>query len=140
LALSIFLLFSASSTFAAVRQVFSQAMFTFRWSLLRKSLVSLLFVIPVLIQGKPSTPSFPHEWRSYGGDPGGTRYSPLKQINRTNVARLVRAWTYHTGELNLGTARFEGGRLPSFECTPLVVDGVLYLSTPSSRVIALESE
>jgi len=64
----------------------------------------------------------------------------LKQINRTNVARLVRAWTYHTGELNLGTARFEGGRLPSFECTPLVVDGVLYLSTPSSRVIALESE
>jgi quinoprotein glucose dehydrogenase len=78
------------------------------------------------------------EWRFYGGDAGGTRYSPLNQINRTNVTSLKRAWTYHTGEMQLGlpTAPFQA----SFSCTPLVVNGRMYLSTPSSRVIALDAE
>jgi quinoprotein glucose dehydrogenase len=78
------------------------------------------------------------EWRFYGGDQSGTRYSSLKQINHDNVARLKRAWTYQTGELDLGlrTASFQA----SFSCTPLVIDGVMYLSTPSSRVIALDAE
>ncbi len=78
------------------------------------------------------------EWRYYGGDSGGMRYSTLDEINRTNVARLDRAWTYHTGELDLGlaTSAFRS----AFSCTPLVVDGVMYLSTPSSRVIALDAE
>lgn len=82
--------------------------------------------------------TLPAEWRFYGGDQGGTRHSGLKQINRSNVAGLKRAWTYHTGELDLGlrTAPFQA----SFSCTPLVVDGVMYLSTPSSRVIALDAE
>jgi len=80
------------------------------------------------------------EWRFYGGDPGGMRFSALKQIHRKNVARLKEAWTYHMGELERPHA--EGGdRLTAaFECTPVVVDGVLYLSTPSSRVIALQAE
>lgn len=78
------------------------------------------------------------EWRFYGGDEGGSRYSPVSQINRDNVSSLRRAWTYHTGELDLGlrTASFQA----SFSCTPLVIDGVMYLTTPSSRVIALEAE
>ncbi len=78
------------------------------------------------------------EWRFYGGDQGGGRYSTLRQINRRNVARLERAWVYHTGELDFGleTASFRA----SFSVTPLVVDGVMYLSTPSSRVIALDAE
>src|SRR6266699_85396 len=61
------------------------------------------------------------EWRFYGGDQGGTRYSSLRQVNRGNVAGLRRAWTYHTGELALGlqTASFQA----SFSCTPLVVNG-----------------
>ena len=78
------------------------------------------------------------EWRFYGGDEGGTRYSSLNQINRDNVSSLRRVWTYHTGELDLGlrTAPFQA----SFSCTPLVINGVMYISTPSSRVIALEAE
>jgi membrane-bound PQQ-dependent dehydrogenase (glucose/quinate/shikimate family) len=78
------------------------------------------------------------EWRFYGGDAGGTRYSTLKQINRQNVRALRRAWTYHTGELDLGlsSAPFQA----SFSCTPLVINGVMYISTPSSRVIALNAE
>src|SRR6266545_5008069 len=80
----------------------------------------------------------PAEWEFYGGNQAGTRYSPLKEINRSNVAQLRRAWVYHTGELELGlqTASFKA----SFSCTPLVINGVMYLSTPSSRVIALEAE
>ena len=74
------------------------------------------------------------DWRSYGGDPGGARYSTLAEIDRGNVARLRRAWTYHTADL-------EGGSSPTaFESTPLAVDGVLYVSTPSGRVIALEGD
>ena len=78
------------------------------------------------------------EWRYYGGDSGGQRYSELKQINTDNVTSLKRAWTYHTGELELGlsTSPFQA----SFSCTPIVVKGVMYVSTPSSRVIALDAE
>ena len=43
------------------------------------------------------------EWRSYGNDAGGSRYSPLKQINRQNVAQLKPAWTYNTGDVSDGT-------------------------------------
>ena len=76
--------------------------------------------------GQSVAQTVPGEWRFYGGDQGGTRYSSLKQIDRNNVATLKRAWTYHTGELDLGlrTAPFQA----SFSCTPLVVNGVMYLS------------
>jgi glucose dehydrogenase len=77
------------------------------------------------------------EWRSYGGDPGGMRYSRLEQINRKNVGNLQRAWTYHTGESNL-VARH--GSNTGFAATPLVVDGILYVTTHSSRLIALNAE
>src|ERR687885_1980518 len=94
-------------------------------------LVSLL-TVNCLAQSRAS------EWRYYGGDEGGTRYSSLSQINRSNVGRLQRAWVYHTGELDLGlrTSSFQA----SFSTTPLVVGGVMYLTTPSSRVIALDAE
>jgi glucose dehydrogenase len=76
------------------------------------------------------------EWPSYGNDAGGTRYSPLTQIDRGNVTNLKIAWTYRTGEV--------GGVAPSghtaFEATPLMVDGMLFLSTPYNRVIALDPE
>jgi glucose dehydrogenase len=78
------------------------------------------------------------EWRAYGRDPGGNRFSPLKQIDRTNVARLKRAWTFSIGE---PSRPHEGGGIETaFETTPIVVDGVMYLSTPSHRVIALDPE
>jgi quinoprotein glucose dehydrogenase len=69
------------------------------------------------------------DWPSYGHDPGGMRYSPLKQIDASNVAKLRRAWTFHTGE--------RGG---PFETTPIVAGGLMYLSTQAGRVVALEPE
>jgi len=84
-----------------------------------------------------STALLAQDWTAYGGDPGGTRYSALKQINLANVKDLKVAWEFHTGDVSDGTT------LPvhsSFEATPLVVNGVMYLSTPFSRVIALNPE
>ena len=67
-------------------------------------------------------------WSAYGGDAGQTRYSSLDQINRSNVGRLERAWTFDTGD--------DG---PTIECNPIVVDGVMYLTSPALTVIALDA-
>jgi quinoprotein glucose dehydrogenase len=75
------------------------------------------------------------EWRHYGGDPGGQKYSTLTDINRSNVALLVLAWQWQTGEVPLPRYATSPGM---FEATPLMIDGVLYLSTPYNRVIALD--
>jgi quinoprotein glucose dehydrogenase len=78
------------------------------------------------------------EWHYYGHDPGGTRHSPLDAINRQNVNQLQVAWTYRTGELDrlAGTPFL---KRVTFEATPLVVDGVMYISTATARVLALDA-
>ncbi|MGE0583262.1 MAG: pyrroloquinoline quinone-dependent dehydrogenase [Steroidobacteraceae bacterium] len=75
------------------------------------------------------------DWGHYGGDGFAQRYSPLREINRGNVAQLEVAWTYRTGELGAGFART--GKL-AFEATPVLAFGSLYLSTPTDIVIALD--
>src|ERR1035438_7316426 len=74
-------------------------------------------------------------WSAYGGDAGGTRYSRLKQVTRENVGKLRSVWTYHTGALKPETGLNEKA---AFEATPILVEGMLYLSTPFNRVIALD--
>lgn len=70
------------------------------------------------------------EWRVYGGDKASTRYSPLRQINRSNVAKLQVAWTFRTGD------KVENP--PStMECSPIVVDGVMYVTSASVKVFAV---
>ena len=73
------------------------------------------------------------EWSSYGYDAGGGRFSPATQINRDNVKSLTVAWTYRTGEIDVKTRR-----PAKLEATPLMVDGLLYLSTPFGKVVALD--
>jgi quinoprotein glucose dehydrogenase len=82
-------------------------------------------------------PAANDDWSAYGRDAGGTRYSPLKQITRENVAKLKVAWTYHTGALKPETKLNEKA---AFEATPILIDGVLYLSAPFDQVIALDPE
>ncbi|MCH8333742.1 PQQ-binding-like beta-propeller repeat protein, partial [Candidatus Sumerlaeota bacterium] len=77
----------------------------------------------------------PGDWPSYSRDAGGSNFSPLARIDKTNVAQLRRAWTYHTGDVFLDEERI--GR-NVFECTPLVVEGKLFILTPFSRVVALD--
>jgi len=93
----------------------------------------------ILLLALPTAASA-QEWRFYGGDVGGTRSSPLKQINRQNVKNLQRAWTYHMGEVERSGNATDRHHIAPFETTPLVIDGLLYLSTPSNRVIALDAE
>src|SRR5262249_42650833 len=75
------------------------------------------------------------EWPAYGRDSGGTRYSPLKQITRENVSQLKVAWTYRTGELGM---KARSGDKLTFETTPIVSNGTLYLTTGFNLVIALD--
>src|ERR1700684_604220 len=73
------------------------------------------------------------EWRSYGGDTGNTRYSPLDQINASNFNKLETAW--HFKNENLGPP-------PEYnlEGTPLMANGILYATAGTRRaVIALDA-
>jgi quinoprotein glucose dehydrogenase len=76
-------------------------------------------------------------WSYYGHDPGGTRYSPLAQINRENVAKLKVAWTFHVGDISDGS---DGRKRSGLETTPILVDGTLYLTTAFNRVFAIDPE
>ena len=71
-----------------------------------------------------------HDWAVYGGAPEATRYSRLKQIDRASVSRLKVAWTYDTGDAYPGS---------EMQCNPLVVDGVLYATTPKVNLVALDA-
>jgi quinoprotein glucose dehydrogenase len=95
-----------------------------------------------------------NDWPTYGRDLAGTRYSPLKQINTTNVTQVVRAWTYHMAADTAAPGRAEegnevqggrgrgrgggGGRIA--EASPLIIGDVMYLTTGYGRVAALEPE
>jgi quinoprotein glucose dehydrogenase len=76
-------------------------------------------------------------WPNYGNDPGGSRYSAARQIDRTNVAKLQLAWTFRTGALEQQTDLIQKA---AFEATPILVENQLFLSTPYNHVIALNPE
>lgn len=96
-------------------------------------LIVTALVAPTLAQKKPAPSAA--EWPAYGRDGGGARFSPLTQINRDNVKQLQPVWTYRTGDLSDGkNARSSS----AFQCTPLMVEGTLYVVTAFNRVIALD--
>jgi quinoprotein glucose dehydrogenase len=97
------------------------------------SLLSFVFLFPTPINAQTARDA---GWPNYGNDPGGTRYSPAKQIDRANVAQLHVAWTYRTGALPNDE---ELDHKAAFEATPILIDGTLFLSTPYDHVIALKA-
>ncbi len=70
------------------------------------------------------------DWPVNGGGPANTHYSKLDQINRSNAANLKVAWTYDTGDAFADS---------EMECSPIIVHGVMYASTPKLRVFALNA-
>ncbi|OGT35809.1 MAG: pyrrolo-quinoline quinone [Gammaproteobacteria bacterium RBG_16_51_14] len=68
------------------------------------------------------------DWPLYGRDYSNQRYSPLDQINQGNVEQLGLAWSYHTGKHG------------TFQTSPIVLNGVMYITTPFNDVIALEAK
>jgi glucose dehydrogenase len=98
------------------------------------------------------------DWPMIGHDAGGTRYSPLKQINSKNVTKLQLAWSFDAeapvvdppgrgrrgGDAAPPVAVVDGGtpappRVRQSKTTPLVVGDVMYLATPYNRVLALDA-
>lgn len=67
------------------------------------------------------------DWPSYGRDESNRRFSPLAQVNRDTVGRLAPRWEYRSGV----TA--------TFQATPIVVGGVMYLALPFNHVVALDA-
>lgn len=85
------------------------------------------------------------DWIAYGHDAGQTKYSPLDQINTSNVAKLKQAWVYHMAPPepaadSAATADAEKKHPRATQATPLVVDGLMFVVTPYSSVIALKPE
>src|SRR5215471_16663381 len=99
---------------------------------MRRSVLAVALASLSLVPAKPAI-----EWPYYGADQAGTKYSAASDINRGNVDRLAVAWSWKPKERPLS----EFGTAPgSFENTPLMIDNVLYISTPYNRVVALEAE
>ena len=71
------------------------------------------------------------DWANVGNDKGAMRYSELKQIDFKSVKKLKVAWTYHSGE--------EAKSGSTIECTPIVVDGVMFITTVKLKVVALDA-
>src|SRR4051812_47196985 len=117
-------------------------------------LIGIAAMLPVLAQAPKPNPGA--DWPMYNRDLGGTRYSPLTQINATNVANLKMAWSYRLSNPAAprgaapatsapgGGAR-GGGRgaapVPTAnpEATPIVVNNIMYLPA-GGRVLALEAD
>ncbi|HLO98379.1 MAG TPA: PQQ-binding-like beta-propeller repeat protein [Fimbriimonas sp.] len=87
-----------------------------------------LLAIIALVQHKPAASDV--DWNYVGGDPGNKRFSPLSQINTSNVNKLKVAWTFHTGDAK--------DNVP-IQCTPIVRSGTMYLVTSGHRIVALDA-
>jgi len=100
--------------------------------------ILLAFSIPAaaLAQAPPVVPyerlvksdGEPQDWMTYGGNYYGQRFSALRQINKLNVGTLRMAWAYQTVR-----------PASNMESSPIVVDGIMYLTEPPSTVTALDS-
>ncbi len=75
-------------------------------------------------------------WEHWGGDRGGSRFSPLNQITPDNVGNLVRAWAFRTGDLD--TRAPDVMKRTKFQATPLLVEDSLVFCSPFNEVIALD--
>ncbi|MEQ1883060.1 MAG: PQQ-binding-like beta-propeller repeat protein, partial [Burkholderiales bacterium] len=69
----------------------------------------------------------PNNWLTHGRDYANQRFSPLAQINKGTVKQLAPAWNYKSGVNS------------TFQATPIVVDGTMYVSLPFNHVIALDA-
>jgi quinoprotein glucose dehydrogenase len=101
---------------------------------MKACLILLLLVISQSATSKDPVAYSPEdhsrEWSVYSGGPESIHYSKLAQINRDNVKNLRIAWTFDSGDSFTGSEN---------ECNPIVVNGVLYATTPTINAVALEA-
>lgn len=89
-----------------------------------------LFAAPAVMEGTADY----RGWPAYGGGGDNIHYSSLRQIDTKNVGQLAVAWSFDTGD-----AFGDGGGASEMECNPIVVDGVMYVVSPTLRLFALDA-
>ncbi len=91
----------------------------------------LFYLLGCSPEGKVKSPAG-KDWPVYLGDHFSSQYSTLSEINKENVDRLELAWEYHTGD-DISENHSQ------IQCNPIVVDGVLYATSPKVKVFALDA-
>lgn len=90
----------------------------------------ILFIASDVSAQKRARPEGYRGWPMFGGGPDNIHYSSLTQINTGNVGKLQQVWLYDTGDAYSGS---------EMQCNPIVINGILYATTPKLRVIALDA-
>ena len=94
---------------------------------LRRFLVVFALLFSAVAHSQDKKTNVSRDWPVWGGGSENMHYSPLAQINRSNVKKLAAAWTFDTGE--------QGG----LQTSPLIVGNVLYGITPTQKIFALDA-
>src|ERR1700687_5096652 len=95
--------------------------------------LTVVIFLPALLAQSGKTP--PGDWPMFNRDLASTRYSPLTQISTANVANLKQVWSYRLQASNFRFATAGGAA----EVVPIVINGVMYIST-KSRAVAMNPE
>lgn len=93
----------------------------------RARLLSLVAIASLM----PALPAADQDWPVYLGDKAASHYSSLAQITPRNVTQLEVAWTWHAGDAR--------GNQTQIQCNPLIIEGVMYATTPQLKVVALDA-
>jgi len=100
---------------------------------MKRTLINFVWVLLVLTSGKDPYDTN-QDWPAYGGNSAGNNYSTLSQINVSNVKNLKVAWTYNAVD------KTDLGKRPrEIECQPIVVNGILYGTSPELKLFALKA-
>jgi quinoprotein glucose dehydrogenase len=99
---------------------------------MRQSRFILYFFIAILLAACSKPDAKYSRWEVTGGTREGIRYSSLTQIDTTNVQQLQVAWTYRTGDAD--TVNHS-----QIQCNPIIIDDILYATTPQLKLIALHA-
>jgi len=104
-----------------------------RGNRLYRILSSLLLLVIVVLGCKENNDYNNYAgWEIYGGSKNSIRYSSLTQVDTGNVHQLKIAWVYHTGDADTASHS-------QIQCNPIIVDGILYATTPRLRLVAMDA-
>ncbi|MEZ4773723.1 MAG: pyrroloquinoline quinone-dependent dehydrogenase [Bacteroidia bacterium] len=92
--------------------------------------ISLLVLLILACACSPQNNEPVKTWQVHRGNEASNAWSDLSQIDKSNVGKLAVAWTYHTGDLPAE------GR-PTIQCNPIMVNDLLYITSPAMKVVAL---
>jgi len=95
--------------------------------------LAILFITTIVtVSCKTSVKESYKNWNVYGGTKSALHYSSLKEVDTNNVTSLKVAWMYHTNDVDTSAH-------PQIECNPIVIDSILYATSPKMKLFALDA-